>query len=94
MSIKIPVDFEAKVKSASQSSGGGYPYQVSAQDLMKNFVFATLLIEDKYVESVTGLNGHEARKLKMFSLPASPGSGTYVLGSVNGALTWIATEEC
>jgi hypothetical protein len=92
MSIKIPVDFEAKVKSASQSSGGGYPYQISAQDLMKNFVFATILIDDKYVESVTGLNGHEARKLKIF--PPIPASGTYVLGAVNGSLTWIATEEC
>jgi hypothetical protein len=40
------------------------------------------------------MNGYEARKLKMFSLPASPGSGTYVLGSVDGVLSWIATEEC
>jgi len=94
MSINIPVDFEAKVKLAAQSSGGGYPYQISAQDLMKNFVFATLLVDEKYLESTTGMNGYEARKLKMFSLPESPGSGTYVLGSVSGSLTWIATEEC
>lgn len=94
MSAILPVDFEAKVKTASQSSGGGYPYQISAQDLMKNFVFATLEIDSEWVEQSTGMGGYASRKLKMFSLPASPGSGTYVLGSVDGSLTWIATEEC
>lgn len=27
-------------------------------------------------------------------IPDAPTLGTYVLGSVNGVLTWIATEEC
>lgn len=26
--------------------------------------------------------------------PTAPTSGTYILGAVSGALTWIATEEC
>jgi len=29
-----------------------------------------------------------------FSYLKAPSSGTYVLGSVSGGLTWIATEEC
>jgi len=94
MDIKIPVDFEAKVKAASQVSGGGYPIQISATDLMRNFAYATLLVDEKYVESTTGVNGHEARKLKMFSLPTMPDSGTHVLGAVDGTLQWLATEEC
>ena len=87
----LPVNFESLAK---QPSGGtGYPIQIRASDLMKNFVFATLQVDAEYLETAT-MNGYEARKLKMFSLPASPESGTYVLGSVNGSLTWIATEEC
>jgi hypothetical protein len=27
-------------------------------------------------------------------IPAAPTSGTYVLGAVNGELTWIETEAC
>jgi hypothetical protein len=27
-------------------------------------------------------------------IPTPPASGTYVLGSTNGALTWIITEVC
>jgi hypothetical protein len=28
------------------------------------------------------------------NLPNPPGSGTYVLGSVNGVVQWIQTEDC
>ena len=87
----LPVDFEAKAKQAKQASGGGYPVQLSAADLMRNFVHAALEIDDSLIETTTGLGGHTARKLK---IPALPGSGTHVLGSVDGALEWIATEEC
>jgi len=85
----LPVNFESLAKQPS--GGSGYPHQIKASDLMKNFVFATLQVDAEYLETAT-MNGYEARKLKI--LPPSPGSGTYVLGSVNGSLTWIATEEC
>jgi hypothetical protein len=94
MSTNLPVDFEALAKVGGTSSQGGYPYQLSSKDLMRNFVFASLQVDAEYLESTTGMNGYEARKLKMFSLPESPGSGTYVLGAVSGTLQWIATEEC
>jgi hypothetical protein len=35
--------------------------------------------------------GFSGFKLK---IPPVPQSGTYVLGAVDGALQWIATEEC
>lgn len=28
------------------------------------------------------------------AIPTPPASGTHVLGAVDGALTWISTEEC
>ena len=58
---------------------------------MRDFVFAALDTEDALVETVTGQGGHPQRRLK---IPAPPTGGTYVLGAVDGALSWIATEEC
>ena len=65
--------------------------QLSAADLMRNFNFAALDADPSLIETTPGARGHEARKLK---IPAVPGAGTHVLGAVDGALTWIATEEC
>ena len=86
-----PVDFEERSRRAKQASGGGYPVQISAADLMKNFVHAALDADESLIEQTTGQGGHAARKLK---IPAVPASGTHVLGAVDGALQWIATEEC
>jgi hypothetical protein len=88
--MSLPVDFEAKARGAKSASGGGYPVQISAADLMRNFVFA-LDADPSLIDQTTGPGGHQARKLK---IPAVPASGTHVLGSVNGALQWLATEEC
>jgi hypothetical protein len=89
--MTLPVDFEEKARAAKSASGGGYPVQLSAADLMRNFVMAALDADESLIETTTGQGGHPARKLK---IPAVPTSGTYVLGAVDGALTWIATEEC
>jgi hypothetical protein len=79
------------VKSAGSSATGGYPYQLRAQDLDKNFVFATLDADASLIENKTGPGGHTQRRLK---IPAVPQSGTHVLGAVNGTLQWLATEAC
>ena len=87
----FPADFEAKVRGPKPPNGAGYPVQLSAADLMRNFVHAALDADPSLIEQTTGQGGHKSRKLK---IPAVPASGTHVLGAVNGALTWIATEEC
>ena len=89
--MTLPVDFEAKARGAKQASGGGYPVQISAADLMKNFAYAALDADPSLIEPTTGQGGHAARKLK---IPAVPSGGTYVLGAVDGVLQWIATEQC
>jgi hypothetical protein len=88
---KLPIDFEAKARGAKQASGGGYPVQLSAADLMRNFVHAALDADKSLIETTTGQGGHQGRKLK---IPAVPTTGTHVLGAVDGAIQWIATEEC
>jgi hypothetical protein len=114
--MTLPVDFETKAREAKSASGGGYPVQISAADLMKNFVHASLEADPSLIEKTTGQGGHQARKLKIPAVPGGddplqltatggelswqagipepPASGTHVLGCVDGALTWIATEEC
>ena len=89
--MAVPNMFSPLVKSAGKSSSGGYPYQIKAADLDRNFVYATLEIDATLVEETSGQEGFTKRKLK---IPAVPSSGTYVLGAVDGALTWLSTEEC
>ena len=91
MAATIPVDFQQKVLLPKGQTASDYPYSIKATDLMQNFVFATLDIDDSLVESISGQNGHAQRRLK---IPALPTSGTYVLGAVSGAFTWIATQDC
>ena len=108
--MNLPVDFEAKARGAKQASGGGYPVQLSAADLMRNFVHAALDADPSLIEQTTGQGGHQGRKLKIPAVPSQdavfavlggalvwlqvPTSGTHVLGAVDGALQWIETEEC
>ena len=92
-----PLSFSALAKTAANPAAGGYPYQLKGSDLDKNFVFATEEFDqaDFSVSNSVGAGGHPNRKISLLKrLPAVPGTGTHVLGAVNGALQWIATEEC
>jgi hypothetical protein len=86
-----PFSFQQAAQQGGNPATGGYPYQLRASDLDKNFVFATLDVDASLIEQTTGAGGHAARKLK---IPAAPASGTHVLGAVGGSLQWISTEEC
>jgi hypothetical protein len=91
MPTRHPVNFEEKVRLPKGNNGGDYPYAIKAQDLMKNFVYAALDADETLVETVSGEKGYTQRRLR---IPAVPGGGTFVLGSVGGSLTWIETEAC
>jgi hypothetical protein len=60
-----PVSFQTLVQTAPNPASGGYPYQLKASDLDKNFVFATLDVDDSLIESITGAGGHPQRRLKI-----------------------------
>jgi hypothetical protein len=92
-----PISFDAKAKSAGNPATGGYPYSLKGSDLDKNFTFATEEFDatDFIVSAGLGAGGHQSRKVALVvRIPKLPVSGTHVLGAVDGALTWIATEEC
>jgi hypothetical protein len=91
MPENLPVDFEERARRPKGQTASDYPYSIKARDLMENFVFATLDADPSLIEQTTGQGGHKSRRLR---IPAVPITGTYVLGAIGGALTWIATEEC
>lgn len=68
--MSLPVDFEAKIKAPPAAKGGGYPYTISAGDLMRNFVYATAEFKDDEFE-VTDSKGtsspHTTRKISLKS---------------------------
>jgi len=80
----FPNDFRDRITEGKSTS------PISAANLMQNFAWAKLVADPSLIEDTTQL-GFSARKLK---IPALPGQGTFVLGSVNGTMQWIATEEC
>lgn len=84
----LPVNFEEKARQPARASGGGYPVQLSAADLMKNFVHAALDADESLIEQTTGQGGYPARKLK---IPAVPdGADPLALTATSGSLSWAA----
>lgn len=87
--IDLPINFNVKVKMSAGAGGAGYPYRISASDLMANFNYSALDVDDSWIEDTRTSFG-PGRKIK---LPALPYSGTHTLGCVSGDLQWIVNEE-
>lgn len=88
--VKLPVDFEEKVKAAPPVDGKGYPYQLSAKDLMKNFRALADQIPDG--TSKGDILYWTGKKWDIH--PAATGTGLKVLTMNGGILAWTDTEEC
>jgi hypothetical protein len=87
MPANPPVSFQQMAQSGGNPSSGGYPYQIRASDMDKNFVFATLDADASLIETTTGQGGHTARKLKIPALPG--GDDPQQLTATGGALSWV-----
>lgn len=88
--ITLPVDFEELARQPAKP-GGGSPLQIPAKGLMANYNYAALDVDETWIQQKSAANGHVNRRLMV---PAIPASGTYVLGCIDGVLSWIATEGC
>lgn len=94
-----PVRFSEKV--GLSKSANGYPVQISASDLDRNFYYATLNLDPVVsgspqpwlVNELTGPGGQKVRQL-VFNPPPPLDGKTYVLGFSGGNFTWLPTEEC
>ena len=105
-----PVTFTDKLAAARSQSGIGYPYQIRAEDLDRNFYFATLQLDASIFEDATGGKGYAQRRLRILGgntagdlavwdgtnwVPLSPPSGgLHVLASSGGTPFWLETEAC
>lgn len=63
MSLSIPVNFTQL--TAKNQSSSGYPAQIKASDLQKNFIYCALDTADGLVEPYSGPGGYPARRLKI-----------------------------
>jgi hypothetical protein len=91
MAADPPVDFQSLAQGATGQTNADYPYSIKATDLMRNFVFATLDVEDGLVEATTGVQGHRQRKLR---IPSPPAEGAAVqLTAEGGSLSWSAATS-
>lgn len=66
--MKLPVDFEQKVKLPPQVNGVSYPYRISAKDLMDDFKYAALQVD-----------GYEVGGLQLVETIAGDGTRTVKL---------------
>ena len=87
--MSLPVDFEEKVRLPAAVGGAGYPYQISAGDLMANFKYL-----DKFPKSPGDGDLMYYYSGGWTLLKPLSGFGTYVLGSVDGAVQWLETQRC
>lgn len=85
----FPVDFTDKAKEPISPGGTGYPYRISANDLMRNFHYAALVAEDGWIEPDSGL--YDGRKLKLPAIPS--GDKIYILSVNGGELGWLEYKE-
>ena len=51
--MNLPVDFEEKVRLPPREDGKGYPYKLSAKDLMQNFRYAALQVGEGLTEEIS-----------------------------------------
>lgn len=79
------------------------PFRIPAKDLDSNFAKLRPLPTDGNARQYAIEETPEGWFLRLFpdaespalgGLPVAPSSGTYVLGSINGALQWLETESC
>jgi hypothetical protein len=80
-----PVSFESLARAANTPVSGAYPYSLKGRDLDKNFVFATLDVDEGLIEETTGQGGHTARRLR---IPGATGDKTLQLLYQNEDFTW------
>jgi hypothetical protein len=82
--MKLPIDFEEKVKLPPPANGAGYPYQLSAKDLMDNFKYAALQVDtDSGLAEIKNSDG-----TRTVSLEGSGASGSRTLRDVDGNIAW------
>jgi hypothetical protein len=96
-----PIDFSEKAKIPPAIGGAGYPYRISAKDLMANFVHSALEVDTNAHSSglqlaetkTTGQGGNAGRKISLTGTISSLPPG--VEGNIlyHNGTEWIALSN-
>jgi len=84
--------FVDDLKSGASGTSNKPPRSIKAKDLDENFKKASVIADTSEPNSYTMEYGEDGTILKIF--PSINSSGTYVLGTIDGKLTWIETQDC
>lgn len=85
----LPIDFEEKVKLPKPPNGNGYPYQISAKDLMRNFRYLLELLPEGSQGDMLYWDGDK------WALLAAPSGGImHVLSHDGTSPVWVETQDC
>jgi hypothetical protein len=82
--------FKDDLATAASGNSNKPPRSISAKDLDGNFKAVTVIAPKD--NSYTVDMSDQGTTLNIF--PATPGSGTFVLGMVGGKIKWIQTQDC
>ena len=93
--VSLPVDFVAKAQTAAKPGASGYPYTLSAADLMANFHAATLdatsvvngTAQPFSTQEVAVGPNQKQRTLQLNPPPPVDGK-SYIFSFVGGAFVW------
>ena len=86
-------EFERLKKNKPAPGKLDYPLVIKAIHLDENFKMTTLLesnAEPKLYDLEYTKDGTRITRI----LPEPPSTGTHVLGAIDGAIQWIATQDC
>jgi hypothetical protein len=85
--------FEDDLKQKPGKGSNKPPRSIKAKDLDDNFKRITI-IENPDEETKTYTVKYDKDGTILTIFPTLQTSGTYVLGTVDGKLQWIATQDC
>jgi hypothetical protein len=97
---RLPVDFSEKAKIPPAVGGAGYPYRISAKDLMQDLVYAAIDVDTTAHSSglalseskTTGQGGHAGRKISLTGTITIESLPDGVQGNIlyHNGTAWIA----
>lgn len=93
MALFDPHFFKDDLTKKPTGNSNTPPRSISAKDLDDNFT-KTHVIDDPAATTTVYTVEYTTDGTVLKVLPTINASGTYVLGTVDGVLQWIATQDC
>lgn len=91
--MKIPIDFRQKAALPPAVNGAGYPYRLSADDLMRNFEYAALDVPEDQGEGLQLVITEKNGRRTIAADNSTAGTGSLIFVDCDGAtvaqIDWV-----